>query len=356
MAYVGESSNIMKPKKGASKIYLPITFDYSGGRRDTNKGKIIWACIVGVLGLIFGLGTLFAKDGNFISNLVLGIGIMFVASLIIRFPILKEHKLRNEILEAQERDYKKTYDKVWGIFAMDDTYPYYAHMRNGKTAIFVRFDKDVILGKVKDSKHEHYEAISDAYNLAGSMGIGMCHIDYMDVIGNDERLDACFQSLPSIQNPDMRDLVTDIYTNLQEKMNEKVTTYDVYVYTFRSSEASFWYQIQKVFACMLDANYSSYKVLNADDLRSLPISLLNLHDFSVVEAMSQAFEMGEYKGVIPIKVITGGNEVIINKTIEEKKEEAKIRAKEEALKKEANRKKKKKSISQDEEIDIFGDD
>ena len=356
MAYVGESSNIMRPKKGASKIYLPITFDYSVGRSETNKTKIVWSIILGILGLILGVGTLFAKDGNLIVNLVLGFGIMFGTSLIIRFPILGEHKIRNEMLEAKERDYKKTYESMWGIFSIDDVYPYYAHMRNGRTALFVRFDKDVILGKVKDSKHEHYEAISDAYNLAGSMGVGMCHIDYMDVIGNDERLDACFQSLPNIKNPDMRDLVTDIYTNLQEKMNEKVTTYDVYVFTFRSSESSFWYQIRKVFACMLDANYVSYKVLNSNDLRSLFISLSNLHDFSVIEAMSQAFNTEKYNGVIPIKVATDGDEVIINKTIEEKKEEAELRAKEEVLKKEANRKKKKKGITLDEEIDIFGDE
>ena len=343
---------MMKPRKGSNVIYPPITFDYTSGRRNSRKNKIVASCIVGVIGLIFGLGLLSSKEGNFLTNTLTGFLALFATTVIIRFPILGEHKIRNSMLEAKERDYKKTFRDVWGIFAIDDVYPYYVHFRNGRTGIFVRFDKDVILGKVSDSKYEHFEAISDAYNLVASLGIGMCQIDYMDVIGNDPRLDSCFQSLTEIKNPDMRDLMTDIYSNLQDNMNEKVTTFDVYVFTFKSSESSFWYQIQKVFSCMLDANYASYKLLNAEDLRGLSISLNNLLDFSVVDAMSQAFDLDSNSYVIPIKSRTNGVEKVLNKTVAEKKEEAKLKAKEQELRK-GTSKKKKKGVSQDDEIDIF---
>lgn len=354
MAYIGESENIMRPRRGSRKIYLPITFDYKGGRGESTKSKIIWSIFLGVVGLIISIGTITSEEGNLIVNIVMGCLIFFGVTLIIRFPILKEHKIRNEILSSRERDYKKTYKNLWGIFSIDSNYPYFTHLRNGKTALFIRFDKDVIIGKPSGYKDEHFEAIGDAYNLASSMGIRMCHIDYMDKVGNDARLDNCFESLGTIQNPDMRSLLTSIYTNIKETMDDSVTTFDVFVYTSKSSDSAFWYQLKKIIACMLDANYASFKVLNANDLRELPKSLFNLHDFSVVEAESQIVDSSNYSGVVPIKVSSSDEDVVINKTIEEKKEERLLKEKEEAMKKEASRQKKVKDDYLDEEIDIFG--
>lgn len=360
MAYVGNSENIMKPEKGDSSINLPVTFDYSGGRKETNKSKILWSCILGVLGFIIGVGTMFSDEGFFLFNIVFGLAIMFVVSLIIRFPIMKEHKIREEMIKLADEDYVKGYEDLWGIFNMDDTYPYYAHLRNGKTVLFVQFEKDVILGKVDDSKYNHYEAIGDAYNLAGSMDIGMCHVDYMGNIGSDERLTECFKDLSHVDNPDIRDLLTDVYSNLQFLMSDSVSTFDVYAFTFKTSENTFWYNIQQVFGCMLEANYTSLKILNQSDLRELSKSLFNLHDFSVVEASLGSFGSKKYAGVIPISVTKyDGTEIILNKTIDEKNEERRIKEKELALKKEEDRRRKKSKKnnksknSSDDEIDIF---
>lgn len=355
LSYIEESDSIMRPMKGDTKIRLPITFNYNGGRSEYNKTRIMWVCILAVLGLIIGVGILTSSDGNFIINILLGFGFMFGVSVIIRFLIMKEHIVRNNMLSTIDEDYKIGTDSFWGDYAIDDEYPYYVHMRNGKTALFVRFEKDVILGRVSDSEYEHYEAIGDAYNLAGSYNIGVCHIDYMDVIGNDDRIDNCFRSLSEVSNPDMRDLLTDIYTNLQMMMNEMVTTFDVYVFTFKYSESSFWFSIQKVISCMLDANYSSFTILNADEIRGLSKSLFNLHDFSVVDACSNAFGTSKKASVVPIKVIkSDGTEVKLNKTLEEKK------LADEENKNKKNNKGRKGRISKskdinDEEINIFED-
>lgn len=358
MAYIGESDNIMKPKKGDSVINLPITFDYSGGRKDTYKSSLLWSGIMVVLGLIVGIGVITSEDGFFLMNIILGLGIMYCFLLFIRFVILKENKVRDRMVKLVDDDFKKNSHDFWGIYSIDEAYPYYAHLRNGKTALFVQFDKDVILGKVADSEYNHYEAIGDAYNLAGSMQIGMCHIDYMDSIGSDDRLVECFKDLSSVENPDIRDILTDVYSNLQDMMNQSVATFDVYVFTFKSSEVTFWYNIQQVIACMLEANYVSFKILDKSDLRDLSKSLFNIHDFSVVEASSLAFEKKKYAGVIPISVTKyDGTEVILNKTLEEQKEERLIKEKEMILKKEEGKRRKKKSKNlennSENEIDLF---
>lgn len=358
MAYVGDSENIMRPRKGDSTINLPITFDYSGGRKEANKSKFLWVGILTVLGFIIGMGIITSDEGFFLVNIIFGVAFMFGVALIIRFPMLKEHKIRETMIKMQDEDYKKSYTDMWGIHSMDDLYPYYAHLRNGRTAIYVQFEKDVIIGKVPDAEYEHYEAIGDAYNLAGSLQINMCHIDYMDNIGSDDRLVECFKELSEIENPDVRDLLTDVFSNLQDMMNYNVSTFDVYVFTFKCSENTFWYNIQQVFNCLLQANYINFKILNESDLRDLSKSLFNLHDFSVVEASASCFENKKYAGIIPISVTSSdGMEIVLNKTTEEKKEEMRIKEKELALKKEEDKrrkkKKKKSKNTSDEEIDIF---
>lgn len=361
MSYVGNSDNIMQPKDGDSSINLPVTFDYSGGRKESNKNKYITIAILGVLGIIIGIGTIFSKDGFFLINLIFGLAIMYGVLLIIRFPLLKEHKVRNNMLDLEEKDMVIDYHSLWGIHSIDEVYPYYCHLRNGKTAIYVQFEKDVIIGRLPNYEYLHYEAIGDAYNIAGSLDIGMCHIDYMDNIGDDERLQECFKELSNVENPDVRDVLTDIYTNLKYSMEESVSTFDVYVFTFKSSPSAFWFGIQQVFSCMLEANYVSYKILNQSDLRDLSKSLFNLHDFSVVEASATSFaKKNDYKGIIPISVIKAdGTETVLNKTLDEKKEERKLREKEQQLKKEEDRRRKRNKkkgndvINKEEEIDIF---
>lgn len=320
MAYSDEMSSIMRPTKKSRTISIPITFDYSGGRREYSRSRLIWAAVLSVVAIIVGVGTIFSSEGNFFLNILLGTVIMFGISVIVRFAVLKEHSVRNEMISMIDNDYKVGTDGFWGAYAVDSEYPYYVHLRNGKTALFVRFEKDVIIGRVSENEYKHYEAIGDAYNLAGSFNIGMCHIDYMDAIGNDDRLDKCFASLSDVSNVDMRDLLTDIYTNLQSAMDEMVTTYDVYVYTFKYSETTFWYNLQQVLACMMDANYASYSILNADEDRDLVKSLFNLHEFSVMDACSTTFGLYKKAGVIPISVEgVDGSYVKLNKTLEEKR-------------------------------------
>ena len=51
-----EDTSGMRPKLGDSYMTLPITFDYSGGRKDTFKSKKLWAVILAIVGVIVAIG------------------------------------------------------------------------------------------------------------------------------------------------------------------------------------------------------------------------------------------------------------------------------------------------------------
>lgn len=349
-------NNPMRPTLGARTMMLPITFDYSGGRGDSKRTKLIWSTILGVIMLIVSFGVMLNKNGFFATNILIGVGLIYATSMAIRFLLMKEGKIRKDYEALSRSDMKKGFEDIWGIYAIDEEYPYYCRYRNGKSGILVRLNKDVILGKYSESEFEHYEAIGDAYNIAGASSIQICHVDYMDNVGTDERLEDSFVSLGRVQNPDVKDVLTDIYTYQQSLMMERVTTFDVYVFTWRGSDINAWNVIQQMLSCFLQANYVNYHILDQDDMRELTKTLFNVKDFSVLQAMSSAFRASSveeqskavttYKGITPIRLIKeNGEEIRLGKTMEEKEQERRLAEKEKQLKKEEIKRRKSKKSS-----------
>ena len=355
---MAENISGMRPKMGDSSMTLPVTFDYSGGRRDSRRSKTLWAVVVGIIGVIVGVGILFNREGNIALNFILGVIFLYLMALVIRFGFLREGKIRKEYITLIDDDYKCSSNSIWGIYDISSQYPYYCRFRNGKSGLFIRLNKDVILGKYSESEYEHYEAIGDALNLAGASRVQICHIDYMDNVGTDERLEESFINLSEVRNPDIKDILTDMFSYLQNQMMLRVTTFDVYLFLWNGSDISAWNTIQRILSCFLEANYRSYHILDSSDLRELTKTLYNLHDFSVVNAASHAFAVGDYSGVVPIKkIMSDGSEEVYNKTMEQKREERARALKEEELKKQElkNRRERKKGKSKkdDEEFDLF---
>lgn len=361
----------MKPKVGQRVMSLPITFNYQGGRSGKNKTAKVWAVVLFIFSIICFFGLLFRKDSNILLNILLAFCSLYCILFIIRFPIMGEAGYRRDKIKLIDSDFQIPMSDIWGIYDFSDMYPYIARFRNGKSGIFVLLHKDVILGKYAQQEYDNFEAIGDAYNICGSSDIQICHIDYMDLIGSDERLDESFASLDRVQNIDLRDLLTDIYTYQQKVMSNQVTTFDAYLFLWSGNDDVAWVTIQRILSCFLDGNYRGYKILNKSDCRELNKVIHNLDDFSVEKGMLSAFAVSDESNcVVPIKVIhADGSEEVLNKTSAERKEAMIERQKEAELRKEEikarkeERKKKSKEKKQagdkpvedieDEEIDLF---
>lgn len=348
----------MKPQLGDTEITLPITFDYSGGRKDKEKSVNLWSIILGVIGLIITLGILIG-DKPIYTKIPLAIVIVFAFSFVIRFILLKEGEKKEAYKKMIHNDYKLDYNIFWGIYKVEDKHPYYCRFRNGKSGIYIRLNKDVILGKYAESEYNHYEAIADAYNIAGAGKVQMVHIDYMDNVGTDERLEESFISLENVSNPDLKDLLTDIYGFQQSNLMRRVTSFDVYAFIWSGNDRTAWNTISRILNCFLDGNYRSYQILNEKSLRELTKVIFNISDFSVTEASSKTFDTsGLVSSIIPISIENvDGSITKLNKTSEEKAKERKQKiAEEEAQKRELERRKKsKKKKGKKEEDDLFND-
>lgn len=362
----------MTPQPGEYSINLPITFDYKGGRGENKKGKIILSIADVILTLVISIGCASNSNLEIYMRFLVPFGVVYIGLFILRFFVFRELWFSDVYETLKATDYELKLDQIWQIFDIDFTYPYICYFKNGYKGIFVRMEKDAITGKSGDAAFDHYTAIGDAYNIAHSLNMNIVHIDYMDNVGNDTRMQKLYDDLVFVENPDMQEMLIDIYSHLQDEMSQNFASFDIYLFLTRDKLNNFVYNMQSVCNCMLGGNFITYKVLDRFEISRVCVALFNLHDFSIVEACENVLQGTEHHGIIPIKVKHGdGTEEVFNKTTAEKKviaaENARKQkerlAEQERQKAEAKQRKRdaKKGIKPKEkkkdttELDLFGD-
>lgn len=310
----------MTPQPGDTSINLPITFDYKGGRGENKKGKIILSVADVLITLILTIGCALNKNLDLWMRVLLPCIVFYIGLFVLRFFVFRELWFSDVYETLKATDYDLKLDQIWQIFDIDFEYPYICYFKNGYKGIFVRMEKDAITGKVGDAQFDHYSAIGDAYNVAHSLNMNIVHIDYMDNVGNDTRMQKLYDDLVFVENPDMQEMLIDIYSNLQDEMSQNYASFDIYLFLTRDKLNNFVYNMQTVCNYMLGGNFITYKVLDRFEISRVCVALFNLHDFSVVEACENVLSGVEHHGVIPIKVKHGdGTEEVFNKTTAEKK-------------------------------------
>lgn len=297
----------MQPKPEDDTISLPITFDYSGGRADNARHKWFQVALVIVISIFISV-LVFMGDVEFWKRLLVFAVIVFATQFIIRFGIMKETIYSNAYERLKEVNFEPSTNNFWTIYEVDDQYPYIAHFKSGIKGVFVRLEKDVVVGKPDTVMFDHYEAISNAYNIAGSNNISMMQLDYMDNVGNDPRLRDMYAELNQCTNEEMRDIMLNLYAHLQEEMSLNFACYDVYLFYSRGKESQLWYTTQLILSEMLSGNYLSYKVMDLEGIRQACIATFNLEEFSAVEACDAAFDDLTFRGIIPISLQTADGE------------------------------------------------
>lgn len=320
----------MKPEPDDYSINIPMTFDYKGGRGENKRQQIILALISVLVTIVLVVFVFSNETSTLIKKICISALILFISSIFLRFFVFKE-SVYSDIFEGlKEVDFCPDSSSYWSIYDINTSYPYICHYTNGYKGLFVRMEKDVIVGKSKTVMYDHFEGISDALNMASSLNINLYHIDYMDNVGNDVRLKAMYSDLKNVDNPDMQDIMLDMYQNLEDEMSRDYSSFDVYVFFTKDKVENFIYNVQSICGVMLGGNYLSYKILDTNSIRHACMTLLNLKDFSVVSAIEVLLKNSSHTGIIPICIEhADGSIEKINKTTEEKRIEAEEKLKRE---------------------------
>lgn len=354
----------MRPEPDDYSIRIPVTFDYKGGRNENKRNQIILALLTTLISIVLIVIILSNEDNALYKKLIISSIIFLITSVFLRFFVFKE-TIYSDIFEGlKEVDFIPDSSCYWTIYDIGYEYPYICHYTNGLKGIFVRMEKDVVVGKSDHVMYDHFEAISDALNMASSMNINMYHVDYMDNVGNDSRLKAMYDDLKNVDNPDMLDVMLDIYQNLEAEMSRDYSSFDIYVFFTKDKLENFVYNVHSICGEMLGGNFISYKILDTNSIRQSCISLLNLKDFSVIDATEVLLKNSSHAGIVPISIEHADGTVDkINKTTEEKRIEMEERLRREQEEKEnakknksRGRKTKQESVAPKDTVDDKDED
>ena len=353
----------MIPERGDTEVAIPVTFDIQGHRDNLSIRKM-------VLGLFFVFLALIAMILLFIFATdelkpQLPLVVFFGTFYFVRIFFLKEWKYKKKQRELREREYKFNTRVFWGIYSINEYYPFICNMSSGYKAIFVAFDKDVIIGRDASADYDHYEAIANAYAVMFKKNMWCVHIDYADTVGKDDRLDSLFKNLTETENKDLRNETVRLYDYVQTYMYRSYADYDVYAFFYDGRDEAFWDDLQPVINALSEANYVRNRILSREEIGELCMSLMNLNEFSTTRATESVF-LANTRGGNNIKVIwteKDGERKIINRRREEIEDERRVKAAEAEMrmnKFKRNKKKKKKKndsgIDMDANLNIFGDE
>lgn len=351
---ISDLSENITPEVGDAFVNIPITIDAKFGRGDRFKGQMV-ANGVTVFITIF-LFWITIKNGEIGVLSKIGRLILFfiVSTLIIRFVIMRENKINKLYKRLEDKDYVLKIAKMWGIYGQSEAHPQIFYTRNGKLVSFIRMNKDVTVGKQEIDLYNHFEAISDALNIGGKSELKISHIDYMDSVGNDDRIQEWYEEVVETKNPDFKEAYSMIFNHLEESVSSHMSFEDVYAVSSADTEALFLYKVTQFAKELKNGNYTSYKILNKEDLQELFCKLYNVHEFSFMEASSMVFNKEALGNIFPIEIQRGTEVEKLGMTQAEKREK---QAKEQELKAQKkkkgkkNKKKSKESVEVNEQID-----
>ena len=351
---------VVIPKKGDPVIEIPITFDSHSKVGGLTNDKFIMAILIFGVWLFTAIVAILV-DITIFNKIMYIICSFIVVTLFIRYVVMREHYFKKKREDLLKNNYKFPYSTFWNIYEITSTYPYICRYVNGLKAIFVVFDKDVIVGRSRDNDYYHYEAISEAYLQMYKRGIECMHIDYMDTVGKDERINSLFTMAENTENENLQEILTRIFDNVEDIMQHSYASYDVYCFFYNGKDELFMDELEVVINAFLEANYIRYRILNKEEIGDLVKSLFNIEKFSVNEASEKLFmETGSTRYLTPIWIERDNERKILNKTIEEKEAERQVREAERDLKhskiKMHGTNKLIKKYKEEEEIDLFGDD
>lgn len=350
----------MIPQKNSPIVQIPLTFDYRSKPAGLSNDKFLLSALV--IGVWFFASIAFMFTGTTIMNKILFIICSFIIVMFVtRICIMREYYFKKKREELVEKDYQYPYSMFWNIYEVTNSYPTICRYANGLKSMFVVFDKDVIVGKEKDNEYYHYEAISEAYLQMYKRGIECMHIDYMDTVGKDARVKSLFDMADNSQNPDIKEILTRMFNNVEDIMQHSYASYDVYCFFYNGKDELFMDELDVVINAFLEANYIRYRILNKEEIGELVKSVFNLNKFSVNYASEKLFsDIGGVSYLTPIWVERGNERKILHKTREEIEAERKVREVEKSLR--SSRKKPRgvdkatRRMQEEEDIDLFGDD
>jgi|LFRM01.1.fsa_nt_gb hypothetical protein len=306
---MANSKRLFKNNEG--KIFIPMNVE--GGVWEDNfftTQKVIVLAILLVLNFLVIVWT--SNLVNKGAKILFYILIFIADQFIIRKVIFEEHYYYR-MYQKMKNNSITTPNIFWDIISLKDTEDgailIYSDMKLG---IFVRVERDTIIGKSEEFREQHFDAISDFYRELNLRRYTIVQLNIMEQAGKDPRLQQLDELVVKTDNKNLAKLI-EMQVGYIKTITRATLFESDYFFIYTKDLSRSDRIISDVIDCiykLLDGGFISYKILSIKDIQDLAKELYGVKYFNYVDAIMDRFKssdvsVGKILNIKEIEFYTG---------------------------------------------------
>lgn len=310
------------------RIFVPMNVDATSDNDSfltIPKGITIISIIIAYVALI-AWGT---STGLTIFGWIICLAfVTFVSQLLLRYIVFQETYFYKLWRKEKELGTPKA-SRFWSIASIRKTPSGDVLVfQDLKVGVLIELERDTIIGRAVDNKERHYDAWSECYRAAITMGLNIAQLNLMQPAGRDERFNEMSDLASRATNKNVRRLLE---INTGHMRNISSNTLDEHDYLLIYSKNinkidSILMEALEAVSYLMDGAYVGARVLTESEVYQLPRENFNVKFFDGVEAQMSVYRGSGVQMKVPFKIrrieFEGDKRVTMNPQLNSKIEEA----------------------------------
>ena len=279
-------------KDSSDRILIPMNVD--GGIREANffnSFKVFMLMVMGFGSFGF-LAYIFDGHVGWILNTLAVIFTLIVDIYILRFCIFEE-AYQSKMYKKMKQYEVTTADVFWNIANLRETdFGTSIVYSDLKVGVLIKLERDTVIGKPKEFKIDHYDALSEFYKELNIRDLNYIQINLMESTGKDPRLNQLEEVVKQASfNPNLAKMIEAQLGYL--KTITRVTLFEsdyILIYTEQPSRAD--YIVQEAMECcekLSGSAFIDFRILNKSEIIDLMRDLYDIKYFDYQQAVLKIF-------------------------------------------------------------------
>lgn len=289
------------------RMFIPTSIDRNTGVEDSrlDTGQVFILGVIGVIDVLVIL-SLIGNSYRLLFNTICWAIFIIVNLIVLDRAIIKSNKYK-ALIEKIEEYSKVRPDFLWDIINIDSyTDSSMVEFYDGRSGVFVRLDRDTLIGRDENFKEEFYDSISDVYRELNSRNYEYVVINIMDSAGKDKRLDELDEviDMANKYNEALGDIMRMQIDYIKKLTENNLYEEEILFICTRKREVREYFidDVESILGRLVGNGYIGFSILNEDDIKDFAKYIYGVREFDIKSAESSA--------LVPDKNMDGAVKII----------------------------------------------
>lgn len=283
----------IKPRLGKLTVTNLVNFAEADGVYGVAPSGIVRIGKSALYFVIYAILCLFLNFliGNWFIGILVWILLLPLPFRLISIFVFNEKKVKKDYQmrkELKNKDFESMYHYMFGLYDMDETFPYIAYVTDGSFGVYLRCVRKSQVGSIEEKAFNHSAELGAFYNQCATLGLVAETIDIQASNSYDERFDILYDHLNEVSSPTMQVILASMYHHLEDDSTSSQLTHEYFFVRGTGDPGLFWDNVTQVMGTLRRASYKRVQVMDSDQVGVLIGETFGIEEFPMREAMSQA--------------------------------------------------------------------